>query len=138
LFVGSLSGCLPVPWISAYAASKAGLHALVMALRQEQAGRTCNISLLAPGVVMTDFLPRVGQSRWQSLLDLLASSPETVARAAYRGFMADVAVIVPGMVWRFVWLGTRILPRPIIAWVSGILLRPIAPQPHTIRAQDTP
>jgi hypothetical protein len=127
LFVGSLAGTLPLPWLSPYAASKACLHASVLALRQELAGSGHKVCLLAPGVVMTGFVPRSQDSRWRWLIELLASRPETVARAACRGLEADAAVIVPGLLWRLIWLGMRLVPSPILARLTRLLLRPLAP-----------
>lgn len=134
LFIGSLAGTLPLPWISAYAASKACLHANALALRQELAATGPGVSVLAPGFVRTDFVPRTTSLRLQSTLELLASSPETVARAAFRGLLANRSLIVPGLFWRALWLGMRCVPASLVAAVTrrliagGMAVPPTAPR----------
>ena len=123
LFVGSLAGCRPLPWVAAYAASKAHLHSAVMALRQEMRGTGIKICLLAPGAVRTTFIPRAAGRHWRWLFDLVASYPETVAFAAYRGLTSDVPVIVPGLFWRLCWLGMRILPDTLLNLMSRLALQ---------------
>ena len=58
----------------------------------------------------------------RAIFDLLASKPETVAFAAYRGLKANVAVIVPGIVWRLAWFGLRLMPAPLLAWLTRRVL----------------
>ena len=114
LFVGSLAGFATVPGLAGYASSKACLHALVRALREELAMRGFNVCLLAPGPVNTDFLPRSTGTLQQLVLDLVTSSPDTVARAAYCGLKSNSPVIVPGLIWRLAWLGMHIVPASLI------------------------
>lgn len=128
LFVGSLAGILPLPWIGAYAASKASLHAMVLALRQEIADRGLRISLLAPGVVDTGFLPTPEKSWHRHLLALIATRPETVARAGYLGLRAGVPLIVPGLLWRGLWLGSHLVPSALRMRIVGLALSPLAPR----------
>jgi len=126
LVIGSLAGVVALPGLSAYAASKASLHTLVLALRQEQRGRGVSGSLLAPGVVATEFIPRSGRTRLRLLADSVASPPETVARAGYLGLMADRPMIVPGLLWRTLWIGHNVVPSRLIAWISRLVFRCLA------------
>jgi short-subunit dehydrogenase len=127
LNVGSLAGMAPAPGFALYAASKAFLHQMTIALREELRGTGVTVSLLAPGVVRTAFI-RGENDRGNLWLSWLQSSPETVARSAYCGLMSAQAVIVPGLAWRLVWLGVRILPTRITAWVLRLAqsTRPVA------------
>ena len=125
LVVGSLAGFVPVPGLATYAASKAHLHASVLALRREIAATGVDVSLLAPGVVSTGFVPADATSTWRRWLDLAASRPETVARAGYCGLMCRQAVIVPGLVWRIAYLGIRILPSTFASRITGYALAPL-------------
>ena len=119
LFVGSLAGCLPLPQFSVYAASKAHLHAHVLALRQELAGSGRTACLLAPGIVATDFVASA-QGIWTWLIALFASSPRAVAHAGVLGLQSNVPVIVPGVFWRLVWFGMRLQPAGLLAlWTRG-------------------
>lgn len=118
LAVGSLAGLQTMPGMSAYAASKAGLHACTLALREEAASRGVGVSLLAPGAVRTRFLALDAHSRRGRLLDWFGSSPETVAHAAVLGLKSNTAVIVPGVLWRLLWFALKVLP----AWVGNRLM----------------
>ncbi len=110
LNVGSLAGMLPTPGFAFYGASKAFLHCVTTALREEIRNTGVSVSLLTPGVVRTAFVtPTSGFSP----LSLVASSPQTVARAAYRGMQSNQSIIVPGLLWLVVRLGLQILPRYI-------------------------
>lgn len=119
LNVGSLAGMLPTPGFALYSASKAFIHSMTMALREEIRGSGVSVSLLAPGVVRTTF---VGPTSGFSFFSFLASSPQTVARAAYLGMQSSQGIIVPGLFWRIVRFGLQILPRQ----VSARILRTIA------------
>lgn len=119
LNVGSLAGMVPAPGFAFYGASKSFLHSMTMALRQELKGTGISVSLLAPGVVRTVF---VGPTRRFSPLALLASSPQTVARAAYRGLMSNQSIVVAGLFWRLVWFGIRLMPQRVSAHIlSGLM-----------------
>lgn len=135
LVIGSLAAFLPAAGRSPYAASKAELHARIPALRRDLVRRGIGVSLLAPGVVLTDFLPAAENSLWRRLLYILASRPQTVARAGYCGLKAAQALIVPGLVWRLVYGGLRTLPTPILVWLAGYMLAPLrsAPPGHDAR-----
>lgn len=126
LVVGSLAGCFPMPWMNLYSASKAHLHAAILGLRQELHDSGIKISLLAPGAVLTDFIPRQGGSRWRWAVDLAASSPDTVARAGRLGLLADQAFIVPGLLWRLGWIGSRLVPAGLQRHLARLALAPMA------------
>jgi short-subunit dehydrogenase len=121
LNVGSLAGVAPCPGFALYGASKAFLRDATLALRHELKGTGITVSLLAPGVVRTDFFgsgSAVSSSRW---LSWLLSSPQTVARAAYRGMLSGQALIVPGLIWRLVWFGARLLPSRLSAHLIALV-----------------
>lgn len=132
LVIGSLAGSLPLPWMSLYSASKASLASAVLALRQEMHGSGIAISLLAPGAVLTDFVPRREDARWRWMVDLVASAPETVARAGCSGLATGRAIIVPGILWRLGWLGMRLLPSRLLAAITRRVLSPMAPAPVSL------
>ncbi|MDX2155739.1 MAG: SDR family NAD(P)-dependent oxidoreductase [Hyphomicrobiaceae bacterium] len=121
LVIGSLAALMPLPGLSEYAASKAHLHASVLAMREEVASSGIRVCVLAPGLVPTGFVPGAATTPMRSLLDALASRPETVARAAVTGLGANVPLIVPGLLWRLVAFGIRILPGGILGHMSRLV-----------------
>lgn len=134
LNVGSLAGMVPTPGFAFYGASKSFLHSMTMALRQELRGTGIAVSLLAPGVVRTAF---VTPTPWFSPLALLASSPQTVARAAYRGLTSNQSIAVPGLFWLVVWLGIRLIPRRVSAHILSDIMS-ISTMRHTCNATTLP
>lgn len=129
LNVGSLAGMVPTPGFAFYGASKAFLHSMTMALREELRGTGISVSLLAPGVVRTAFIKPMPR---YSPLALLASSPQTVARAAYRGLESNQSIVVPGLIWLLIWLGIRLLPLQISARLLSALMSVV--ESRTFRA----
>lgn len=122
LVVGSLAGLLPLPNLSVYASAKAHLHASVLAMRQELRGTGVTLSLLAPGLVKTNFVPAPSGRLLRVLFELMASRPETVARAAFSGLLSRQRLIVPSVPWRLVRFGIAILPPSILDRLAGVLL----------------
>ena len=127
MFVGSMAALVPTPSFACYGASKAFVHAMALALRQELKASTLTVSVLAPGLVATGFTGFTGDvadTRWGWLVELVASSPATVARAGYRGLVARTPIIVPGVLWRCLWLGMRCLPAGLVWRLAAWLLQP--------------
>jgi len=79
IFTGSIEGDAVFPWSAGYAASKAFLHSLAMALWYEVKGEGIDVLLLAPGSTDTQAPIKQGISREQ-LAGVM--SPAVVARAA--------------------------------------------------------
>ena len=134
LNVGSLAGMVPTPGFAFYGASKSFLHSMTMALREELRGTCISVALLAPGLVQTAFVMPVPRL---SPLALVASSPQTVARAAYRGLMSNQSIVVPGFFWLIVWLGIRLIPRRVSARILSALMLVSAAR-HTSNAATLP
>lgn len=123
LFIGSLAGLFPVPLFAGYVASKAALATFVLSLREELRSRGIRIGLLAPGIVATDFYPKSELPWLRRLVAVLASRPETVAKAGASGLIANEAVIVPGVLWRLAAIGARLVPRRVMTRVAGWAFR---------------
>ena len=114
LCVASLSAVAPVPLMAAYAASKAYLLSLALALRYELRGTGVHVCVLAPGRVNTDFLRKSGVLEGERVMYLPSSDPDLVARLAYEGFMAKRKLIVPGLLNMLAMTALRWLPvRPV-------------------------
>ncbi len=80
--VGSCSVWIPGPPLTAYAATKAAVHAFNLGLRRETMGRGVQVSVVAPGPVatgITETSDRGTTGPFQGLFDVLASEPERVA-----------------------------------------------------------
>ena len=118
LNVGSIAGFLPGPGMAVYYASKAYVLSFSEALRGELAGRGVRVTALCPGPVPSEFQARAGI---RPGLDsaILNVSPSDVAKAGYRGLMANKRAVLPGLGIKMVPLLLRLFPRGFILAAVG-------------------
>jgi hypothetical protein len=123
LNVGSIAGFLPGPGMAVYYASKAYVLSFTEALRGELADRDVRVTALCPGPVPTEFQARAGfRPGFDSTI--LNVSASDVAKAGYRGLMANKRVVLPGLGIKVVPFLLRLFPRGfILAAVAGFQLR---------------
>ncbi len=117
LNVGSIAGFLPGPGMAVYYASKAYVLSLSEALRAELAPRGVRVTVLCPGPVPSEFQARAGfKPGFDSAI--LNVSPLEVAKAGYRGLMANKRAVLPG-------LGIKIVPFLLRLFPRGFILRAV-------------
>lgn len=105
LNVSSLAGKLPAAFQTTYAASKAGLRAFSVGLREELADRNIRVCCLNPGPVDTDFFDDVTQVTDLTFSQPM-STPEEVATAALRALSENLAELdVPLMSGKLATVG---------------------------------
>lgn len=124
LNVASLGGLMPGPYQAAYYASKAYVISLTEALGSECAGRGVRIAALASGPVETTFHAAMGAETALYRKILPAISAERAARSARLGFRLGRRMIVPGILYAIAAILSRLLPRPVLAALVGVLLKP--------------
>jgi short-subunit dehydrogenase len=119
LNVGSIAGFLPGPGMAVYYASKAYVLSFSEALHRELAPRGVRVTALCPGPVPSEFQARAGFKPTfnSTILDVSASD---VAKAGYRGLMANKRAVLPGFGIRLVPLMLRLLPRGFVLWAVGL------------------
>lgn len=124
LNVASLGGYTPGPNQAAYYASKAYVLSLTEAIAAETAGEGVRVCALAPGPVNTRFHARMGSENAFYRRLIPPASPESVARAGYRGYVLGLRVTIPGVFNPFLALAMRIMPHRIVIPIVGLLLKP--------------
>lgn len=67
--ISSIGGKLMAPMSAAYAASKAGLHALTCAMAGEMGEYNIRVNAICPGIVMTSRLDDLSQEQWAGIID---------------------------------------------------------------------
>jgi hypothetical protein len=118
LNVGSIAGFLPGPGMAVYYASKAYVLSFSEALRCELAPRGVRVTALCPGPVPSEFQARAGfEPGFDSAI--LNVSPSDVAKAGYRGLMANKRVVLPGLGIKMVPFLLRLFPRGFILAAVG-------------------
>jgi short-subunit dehydrogenase len=118
LNVGSIAGFLPGPGMAVYYASKAYVLSFSEGLRGELAPRGVRVTALCPGPVPSEFQARAGFMPGfdSTVLNVSASN---VAKAGYRGLMANKRVVLPGLGIKIVPFLLRLFPRGFILWAVG-------------------
>lgn len=108
-----------MPTVAAYCASKHYVTAFTESLRTELAGTGVVVSQLCPGPVPTEF-NEVAETPVQ-IPELVKVSTPKVARTAIAGFDRGRAMIVPGVLIRFVMFLGAWTPR----WFLRAMYRPV-------------
>jgi hypothetical protein len=120
LNVSSIAGFLPGPGMAVYYASKAYVLSFTEALRQELAGRGVRVTALCPGPVPSEFQARAGFTPGYDSAVLNVTATD-VAKAGYRGLMANQRAVLPGLGIKMVPLLLRLFPRGFILGAVGRL-----------------
>ncbi len=115
--VSSLAGEYPLPWMSGYAAAKAGLSFWSEALACELAGKL-RVVTLAPGPSPTGFRDVSGMPARTG--GFFRTAPEVVIDRAMHCLDHGGGYCVPGWRHRLLWLMQKTIPR---SWGLRILAR---------------
>ena len=67
--ISSIGGKLMAPTTAAYAASKAGIHALTCAMSGEMGPHNIRVNAICPGIVMTSRLDDLSEEQWAGIVD---------------------------------------------------------------------
>jgi NAD(P)-dependent dehydrogenase (short-subunit alcohol dehydrogenase family) len=67
--ISSIGGKLMAPTTAAYAASKAGIHALTCAMSGEMGPHNVRVNAICPGIVMTSRLDDLSEEQWAGIID---------------------------------------------------------------------
>jgi short-subunit dehydrogenase len=120
LNVSSIAGFLPGPGMAVYYAPKAYVLSFTEALRHELASRGVRVTALCPGPVPSEFQARAGFTPGYDSAVLNVTAAD-VAKAGYRGLMANQRAVLPGLGIKMVPLLLRLFPRGFILGAVGRL-----------------
>jgi short-subunit dehydrogenase len=119
--VASVAGLLPGRG-STYSASKAWVIAFSEGLANGMGGTGVGVHALCPGFVRTEFHERAGIEMTGTPSFFWLSVPDVV-----RDCLADVAkgrvVIVPGIQYKAITTGSRVVPRPLVRAMTRVVGR---------------
>lgn len=122
MLVTSMTGLIPVPFQTAYSATKAFLTTFGMGLNHELAGRNISITTLAPGGIATEMSENSGLGAHFG--DTMQIQPAPfVARAAVDSLIQRRYLYVPGNFNRLQLLLPRFLPRRLVGTVVASAYR---------------
>ncbi|MDQ6967698.1 MAG: SDR family NAD(P)-dependent oxidoreductase [Mariprofundaceae bacterium] len=119
--VSSLAGETPLPYMSTYAAGKAGLTFWSEALRAEMQGLVTVVTL-APGPSPTGFRDISGAPKGKG--GLFSTSPKVVVEAAMQSLSQGGGYCVPGWRHKALWCLQKLMPRVLSLPIMARYLKP--------------
>jgi short-subunit dehydrogenase len=117
--VASTAAFQAIPFMAAYAASKAYVLALSEALHEESRRHGVVVTALCPGPTATEFAARADMEK--SKLFKGAMDAAQVARIGIDGHEAGRALVIPGTTNRAGAIGAKLAPRSLVRRMAGWL-----------------
>ncbi len=127
--VASTTSFQPLPYLSAYAATKHYVAAFSEALARELAPYKITVTCLCPGTTDTPFLSGCGVDRNNrrgsvgQIAFSVAMTPAEVAKTGYRALRAGKNKSIPGVLNKLHWIITGITPNRIITRIVQAFFR---------------
>ncbi len=117
--IASVAGHIPLPYFSAYAATKAYVYNFSLGLWAELRKHNIHVLCVSPGPTETRFFERAFRN--QNLQKFGSRmQPDEVVSGALKAFEKGKAVYVPGLKNKLItFLGKKLLPDRFIATVAG-------------------
>ena len=119
LNLGSVGSFGPAPMTAAYAATKAYVLSLSLAMFDELRGTGVTVTCLCPGPTATGFQERAGMHDSALIRGRRLPTPREVAEAGYRAMMRGRPYVVTGASSKAFALGSRVLPRTTLAGIAA-------------------
>mgnify|MGYP001478434846 CR=1 FL=1 len=122
--VSSPAALQPVPYMAAYAATKAFVHSLSLALHEEWRGRGVYVQTLVPGPTASEFDARAGA--YESRLGAGRDPPGKAVDASLRAFAREHPLVVTAEGTRTQRLFAALAPTRTVLAKVGAMFRPPA------------
>ena len=119
LHLGSVGSFSAAPMTAAYAATKAYVLSLSLAMAEELAGTGVTVTCLCPGPTRTGFQERAGMEDSALISGTQLPEAREVAEAGYAAMKAGKPYLVTGGSSRAFAFGSRFLPRTTTARIAG-------------------
>lgn len=119
---GSTGSFAPCPLDAVYCATKAYVLSFSNALSAELSGTGVTVSTLCPGATKTEFAKKANMEN-TLLFKRFVMEPQEVAEIAYRGFMRNKKIIIPGLYNKILVLSFPITPSKILEKIGMALLK---------------
>lgn len=121
LNVSSITGFMPGPWMSNYAASKSYVLIFSESLREELEPLGVKVSVLCPGTTRSPFFSKANIAIEKAAPDKLIMSPEEVARITVAAMDRNPAIVIPKFRNKVLAIAPRLGPRWLLRKVVGAL-----------------
>jgi uncharacterized protein len=121
--VSSMTGFQPIPYATAYAATKAFMNSFSMALREELKPYQVAVVTLCPGGTRTHFV-NIGARQGRHRFPGGPQPPEEVVEAALKQLQRGGGLVVPRFVNKASIFSQRFLPRETVARLLARMSKP--------------
>jgi short-subunit dehydrogenase len=122
--VASMAAFQPMPYMSVYAATKAFVLSFSQGLRGEVRGRGVDVLAVCPGPVDTPFFEATGSANLRSTVpNATMVTTDDVVRASLRAFRARRSVVVPGVAFKMLAAGSKLMPRDMLAAMTAMVMK---------------
>ncbi|MCH8519994.1 MAG: SDR family NAD(P)-dependent oxidoreductase [Nanoarchaeota archaeon] len=121
LFVSSIAGFIPIPYMSVYAATKSFILSLSLSLREELKPFNVNVSVLCPGPTKTAFFNKANAQKISSNQKLM--SARDVARIGVDAMFKQKSIIVPTFKLKLMIFMRRCISLSLLTKISGTMIR---------------
>lgn len=122
--LSSLGSFTPGPWNAVYFASKAYVLSLSAAISAECAGEGVRVCAVTFGPVRTKMLSELGGSHSYYKSLFASSSPDRMARLAWRSYRLGRRVVIPGFTTTVLAWWVRAMPYELLLPIVSWLMRP--------------
>jgi short-subunit dehydrogenase len=122
LQVASIAAFQPSPLYAAYAATKAYVLQLSVAMQHELAGTGVTITTMNPGLTESEFHERAQHIKPKSM-DWMYMSARKVAEIGVDAMLAGRTVVTPGVLNKLAGSGAKWVPRSVAAAVAGSMMK---------------
>ena len=119
MLLGSIASFTPAPMTAAYAATKAYVLSLGLALGEELKGTGVSVTTLCPGPTQTGFQTRAAMEDSKLIQGKQLPGAAEVAEAGYAALKRGRPYLVTGGSSRLFAFGSRFLPRTMSATIAG-------------------
>ena len=117
--VASTAGFQPLPTMALYGASKAFVLSFTEALNVEVRGSRVRVLVVCPGATETGFFAAAGRN----FLTSGRQTPQQVVEESMAAYERRKALVVTGWANKVKAQGYRLVPRGLLAWGSGWIVR---------------
>jgi hypothetical protein len=122
--VASMAAFQPLPYMSVYAATKAFVLSFSQGLRGEVRDKGVKVLAVCPGPVDTPFFEATGTKGLRKTVPRATLvTTELVVRESLKALRAGRSFVVPGVAFKMAALGTRFMPRDLLATMTARFMK---------------
>jgi uncharacterized protein len=124
LTITSVYALVPGPYQNVYAAAKHAVQAFMEGIAGEYRGRGVTISTFAAGSMATEMIRTAGLDQRHGTRGPVFLDPARAARVALSSFKKGRLILIPGLVYKFAVLLSRVTSRRFGVWLAERIMRP--------------